>query len=91
MVPSIGNNFDSTIVTITGTNLGSGSDITAVYLVGVEATIGGQTATAVVVGTALGNAGTGDVEVRSTSMGVTRLVAGFTYYLRTRKLLYRLI
>lgn len=67
-------------VTISGSNLGSGTDITNVMLGGVRATIVSQSATQVVV-TARRATVSGPVEVRvySRSQGVTARAGGFEY------------
>lgn len=81
VVPDSGFNAGGYQVTIIGTNLGSGSDITNVYLCGVAAaSIVSQSATQVVISAgAAGSAITGDVEVCSSSYGVTVLTNGFAY------------
>ena len=68
-------------VTIVGTNLGNGSDITNVTLCGVSATnIASQSATQVVVWAgSRGSGATGDVVVYSTSYGATTKANGFSY------------
>lgn len=67
-------------VTITGTDLGNGSDITDVKLCGVSVeSITSQSATEVVVVAGVGTPGPGDVSVFSTSLGETKKVNGFTY------------
>lgn len=67
-------------VTIAGTNLGSGSDITAVLFGTTAATITSQTATQVVVTVpAAAAAGAVTVTVRSSSSGDATLANGFTY------------
>lgn len=67
-------------LTITGTGLGNGSDITNVTVCGVPATIQSQTANSVtvVVGSA-SDGGTGDINVYSASIGVTTFTNGYTY------------
>jgi hypothetical protein len=68
-------------VTIIGSNLGNGSDITNVTICGVKATVlPGQSATQVVVTAGVsGSAGLGDVRVFSTSFGETVKSTAFTY------------
>eukprot|EP00698_Gefionella_okellyi_P015557 TRINITY_DN4392_c0_g3_i2.p1 TRINITY_DN4392_c0_g3~~TRINITY_DN4392_c0_g3_i2.p1 ORF type:complete len:4249 (-),score=1037.24 TRINITY_DN4392_c0_g3_i2:134-12388(-) len=69
-----------TLVTVSGTDLGSGTDITSVTLNGVAAQLGAQSATAVTVTVAAGTVvGLGDVIVTSTSFGVSSLASAFTY------------
>jgi hypothetical protein len=69
-----------TTVTITGSNLGNGADITDVTLCGVSvASITSQSATQVVVVAAAGLPGLGDVRVFSTSQDETVKSNGFTY------------
>ncbi len=67
-------------VVITGTNLGSGADITNVTICGVSATISSQTVSCVWL-TAVGTQtpGLGDVVVHSTSYGTTTKSNAFTY------------
>eukprot|EP00698_Gefionella_okellyi_P020881 TRINITY_DN664_c1_g1_i4.p1 TRINITY_DN664_c1_g1~~TRINITY_DN664_c1_g1_i4.p1 ORF type:complete len:600 (-),score=125.90 TRINITY_DN664_c1_g1_i4:73-1872(-) len=70
----------SITVTITGTNLGTGSDITAVTLAGVEATIIAQTANSVTVTSGVSSFNvTGSAIVTSTSMGATAGLRLFSY------------
>ena len=67
-------------ITIRGTNLGSGSDVTGVTLAGVAvASIGDQSATQVVVTASAHSAVTGEVVVTSTSFGISTNVNDFTY------------
>ena len=68
-------------IAISGTNLGSGVDITNVTLCGVSATnIASQSATQVVVWAgSRGSGATGDVVVYSTSYGATTKANGFSY------------
>ena len=67
-------------VVITGTNLGSGADITNVTLCGASAAnIVSQSATQVVVTAGTGNPGVGDVRVWSASYGITTKSNAFTY------------
>lgn len=67
-------------VTITGTGLGNGSDITDVKLCGVSvASITSQSATEVVVVAGVGTPGLGDVSVFSTSQGETVKPNAFIY------------
>ena len=78
--PVFGTEKGGTTVTITGSNLGSGTDITSVTLRGVSvASITSQSATQVVVVAAAGTPGLGDVRVFSTSLGETLKSNGFTY------------
>lgn len=68
------------MLTISGTALGSGSDVTSVSLAGVQANIVSQTATAIVVQAAASlSAGVGSVVVVSQSAGTTTLANGFAY------------
>jgi hypothetical protein len=67
-------------VTITGTNFGSGTDITRVRLGDVAATIRSQTATNVVIRTpAVTVPGDYDIVITSTMFGVTTRTAGWVY------------
>ncbi len=67
-------------LTITGTSLGNGSDITNVTLCGVPATIQSQTTNSVtVMAGAAGDGSTGDIVVYSTSVGMTTFANGYTY------------
>ena len=78
--PSSGPTLGGTTVTITGTNLCNGSDITNVTLCGVAVTsIDSQSSTQIVVTAASGTAGTGDVVVYSTSYGTITKTNAFTY------------
>ncbi|MBN8459804.1 MAG: IPT/TIG domain-containing protein, partial [Verrucomicrobia bacterium] len=77
--PQAGSRLGGYQVTISGTGLGNGSDITSVTLCGVPASIVSQSSTQVVVTAGAGTPGTGDVVVTSTSCGVTTKTAGFTY------------
>jgi len=71
-------------VTISGSNLGSGADITSVTLVGRAAQILSQNATAVVVRVAAAQSeATGAVLVNSASLGVTTRDNAFAYAIRT--------
>jgi hypothetical protein len=66
---------------VAGSNLGSGTDITAVTLGGVAATIVSQSATQAVVTAGAGNAvGAVNVTVRSTSFGTATRADGFSYF-----------
>lgn len=67
-------------LTINGTGLGNGSDITNVTLCGVPAAIQAQTRNSVtVLAGAAGDGGTGDINVFSASAGVTTFTNGYTY------------
>jgi N-acetylneuraminic acid mutarotase len=72
--------FGGNTLTITGTGLGNGSDITNVTVCGVTAVIVSQTADSVtvVLGTA-SDGSTGDVKIFSASLGMTIFVNGYTY------------
>jgi N-acetylneuraminic acid mutarotase len=68
-------------VTITGSNLGNGGDITHVTLCGVNAaSISSQSATQVVIVAGADGLGLGDVRVYSVSRGLTALANAFTYF-----------
>ena len=83
--PSSGSWAGGYQVTITGTNLCNGSDVTSVTLNGIEVTsIDSQSTTQIVVTAAAGVAGTGDVVVQSTSYGTTSKTDAFEY-LRTEQ------
>lgn len=73
--PAMGGNT----ITIMGTGLGNGSDITNVTICGVTAAIQSQTANSVTVVVGAGASGTGNVQVYSASAGVTTFVNGYTY------------
>ena len=73
--PSAGGN----LLTIIGTALGSGSDITNVTICGVVAAIQSQTADSVTVVVGPGGAGTGDIRVYSASQGVAIFTNAYTY------------
>ena len=78
--PSNGYAMGGFDVTIRGSHLGSGTDITNVTLCGVNASIVSQSATQVVVTAAKSlTAGTGAVRVYSIGYAVTELSDGFTY------------
>ncbi|MDF7801301.1 IPT/TIG domain-containing protein [Pontiellaceae bacterium B1224] len=78
--PDSGPAAGGTVVTISGTNLGNGTDITNVTLRGVAAaSIDSQSSTQVVATTASGTAGTGDVVVTSISRGTTTKRNAFSY------------
>eukprot|EP00698_Gefionella_okellyi_P018872 TRINITY_DN5710_c0_g1_i4.p1 TRINITY_DN5710_c0_g1~~TRINITY_DN5710_c0_g1_i4.p1 ORF type:complete len:2265 (+),score=623.94 TRINITY_DN5710_c0_g1_i4:331-6795(+) len=83
VTPGTGPNSGNTIVTISGTNLGDGSDITSVTLDGVAATIqaGTQTSGSVTVTSASGlsAAGTNNVVVVSTTRGSSTKASSWTY------------
>jgi N-acetylneuraminic acid mutarotase len=66
-------------LTITGTGLGSGSDITNVTICGVVAAIQNQTANSVTVVASASEGGTGEVQAFSSSCGLTTFVNGYTY------------
>lgn len=66
-------------LTINGTALGNGSDITNVTLCGVPATIQNQTANSVTVVAGPGGSGVGNILVYSASVGVTTFVNAYTY------------
>lgn len=67
-------------LTINGTALGNGSDITNVTTCGVVAAIQSQTANSVTVVTGRADdGGTGDIRVYSASVGVTTFTNGYTY------------
>jgi uncharacterized repeat protein (TIGR01451 family) len=68
-------------VTISGTFLGSGADITNVHLCGVEAAIQDQSPTQVtVIAGAAASAGTGAVRIASTAYGVTTADDAYWYH-----------
>jgi N-acetylneuraminic acid mutarotase len=73
--PSAGGNT----LTISGTGLGNGSDITNVTICGVVAVIQSQTANSVTVVVGAGGSGTGNIQIYSASDGVTTFVNGYTY------------
>lgn len=77
--PAVGPVLGQARVTISGSSLGSGSDITAVLVKGVAATIVSQTPNSVIVTTGAATQGQGDVEVRSLSFGVARRVNAYLY------------
>ena len=80
VVPSSGSVTGDYLVVISGSNLGSGSDITNVTLCGASAAgIQGQSATQVVIVAAAGLGGLGDVRVFSTSFGETARSNAFEY------------
>ena len=66
-------------VTISGVNLGNGTDVTNVTLCGISATIISQSSTEIVVRVAAGTPGIGDVVVFSTSFGETVKENAFEY------------
>jgi N-acetylneuraminic acid mutarotase len=66
-------------LTIAGTGLGNGSDITNVTICGVAAVIQSQAANSVTVVLGTGGSGTGDILVYSASRGVTTFVNSYTY------------
>jgi hypothetical protein len=73
--PSVGGN----IITITGTGLGNGADITNVTVCGVSATIQSQTADSVTIMLGSGGFGTGNIVISSASVGATTLPNAYTY------------
>ncbi|MCP4213957.1 MAG: hypothetical protein GY765_04830, partial [bacterium] len=77
--PSFGPTAGGTTVTISGSNLGNGTDITSVTLCGTAASILSQTVDAVTVLSGAATAGTGDVVITSTSIGTTTLAGGYSY------------
>lgn len=78
--PAIGGVGGGYSVTIAGTNLSNGSDITNVTLCGVSAaSIVSQSATQVVVIAGAGVPSSGDVDIFSASYGLTVKSNGFTY------------
>ena len=78
--PSSGLSSGGFEVTITGSNLGNGTDITNVTIRGASvASIVSQSATQVVVVAGVGDPGLGDVRVFSTSHGETVKSDAFTY------------
>ena len=83
VVPATAPVAGDTLVTISGTNLGSGSDITAVTLANVQADIVSQTASQVVVRTRSASELSGNIVVRSLSMGIITLQNSFSYVPRT--------
>ncbi len=81
VLPARGPAVGGTTVTITGRNLGDGTDVTRVMLCGVEAAIVTQYYATVVVRTGVAPAATnGEVVVVSTSCGRSALTNGFTYF-----------
>lgn len=80
--PANGPTIGSNSVTISGTNLGSGTDITSVLFGTAAAAISSQTATAVVVTVPAGTAGQVAVTVRSTSRGEVTLNNAYLYNAR---------
>eukprot|EP00698_Gefionella_okellyi_P008903 TRINITY_DN2236_c0_g1_i2.p1 TRINITY_DN2236_c0_g1~~TRINITY_DN2236_c0_g1_i2.p1 ORF type:complete len:2997 (-),score=691.31 TRINITY_DN2236_c0_g1_i2:204-8054(-) len=80
-VPNNGRSYGANTVTISGNDLGNGTDITLVTLKGLPALILEQTGTTVTVIALNGtdNIGTGDVVVYSTSFGVGMQAQGYTY------------
>lgn len=79
IVPPEGPAAGGNTVTLTGTGLGSGTDITAVTFNGVVARIVSQTATVVVVSPAATVAGVTTVNIASVSRGVAQTPANLTY------------
>eukprot|EP00698_Gefionella_okellyi_P024988 TRINITY_DN9001_c0_g1_i1.p1 TRINITY_DN9001_c0_g1~~TRINITY_DN9001_c0_g1_i1.p1 ORF type:complete len:4472 (-),score=913.68 TRINITY_DN9001_c0_g1_i1:1438-14763(-) len=67
------------VITIFGTGLGNGSDITLVQLLGVSAAIVSQTSTSVVVTVPSHAAATGNVQTSSLRFGDATMANGFTY------------
>ena len=78
--PSLGSSYGTYFVTIKGTDLGSGSDVTSVSLAGVPATISAQTSTQILVIASFtsSNSTTGIVNISSASYGNANFSA-FTY------------
>ncbi|MCX7010479.1 MAG: IPT/TIG domain-containing protein [Kiritimatiellaeota bacterium] len=74
--PSVGGN----LITISGTGIGNGSDITNVTICGVAAVIQSQTADSVTVMVPTGGQGTGDIIIRSGSQGTTTIKNVYTYH-----------
>ena len=79
VTPNCGSVTGGYPVTISGVNLGNGSDITNVTLCGFAATIDSQSSTQVVVIAGIGALGPGDVRVFSESFGETVASNAFTY------------
>ncbi len=80
VTPSIGSVTGGYPVVISGSNLGSGSDVSAVTLCGVSVqSMVSQSATQVVVRARAGFRGVGPVVIQSTGYGTITLVNGFTY------------
>lgn len=78
--PDSGPVAGGTTVTISGVNLGDGTDVMNVTLCGVPvAAIVSQSSTQIVVTAAAGVAGTGDVMINSASYGPITKINGFTY------------
>ena len=77
--PAVGPIIGQSRVTISGSSLGSGSDITSVLIKGVAAAIVSQTPSSVIVTTGAATQGQGDVEVHSVSFGSARLVNAYLY------------
>ncbi len=77
--PGTGPQAGGRTITISGTGMGNGSDITNVTVCGVTAAILSQMPYAVTVRTGPGIPGVGDIIVRSTSRGVTYLALAFKY------------
>ena len=77
--PATGPYAGGNLITITGTGLGNGSDITSVLLGGVQASIASQTASTVVVKVPfIGNDTTVNITVISVSTGTTRASDTYT-------------
>eukprot|EP00698_Gefionella_okellyi_P025823 TRINITY_DN9606_c0_g1_i1.p1 TRINITY_DN9606_c0_g1~~TRINITY_DN9606_c0_g1_i1.p1 ORF type:complete len:5899 (-),score=1194.87 TRINITY_DN9606_c0_g1_i1:131-16627(-) len=81
VTPVVSNTSGGVVVTVSGTTLGAGNDITTVLLAGVPAQILSQGASSVTVssGACSGCIGTGNVTVISTSRGDSVLLSSFTY------------
>lgn len=77
--PFIGSYVGGYPVTITGSNLCDGFDVTNVTLCGVTAAVVSQSPTQIVVTAGAGSIGTGDVRVFSVSFGETVRSNAFTY------------
>ena len=79
LTPNNGPTAGTNIVTITGSNLGSGSDITVVQFGNTASEVRTQTANSVTVTVPPGPAGAATVAVRSTTRGETLLTNAYTY------------
>jgi len=78
-MPNNGRRFGADYVTITGTNLGNGTDITSVIIRNSPATITSQGTDYVIAVTTMGSVGRGNVQVESTSFGISTLTNGYVY------------
>lgn len=83
VTPATGPVAGTNTLTISGSNLGSGSDITAVLLGNTAATVSAQTVSDVTVVAPAGTAGPVSVTVRSASRGTATLQNAYTYNART--------